>query len=106
MWVPVTDATIDNGCLVVVPNNHRDGLFEHCPAVPGVSVKYLSPKFFDADRAVPLPMKRGSALFMTRTTGPPASLPNNSDQIRRYRPAVQPDRAADRPAGVSRFRGA
>ncbi len=60
VWVPVFDATLENGCLQVVPNNHKDGLFEHCPAPSG---KYLSPKFFDYDRATPVPMKRGQAPF-------------------------------------------
>lgn len=108
VWVPITDATTENGCLLVVPNNHRDGLFEHCPAVPGVSFKYLSTKYFDADRAIPLPMKRGSALFMTRTT-PHSSLPNNSHEIRwsmdlRYNPTGQPTGRPEFPGFVARSR--
>lgn len=106
VWVPVTDATVDNGCLIVVPKNHESGLFEHCPAVPGVSFKYLSTKFFDAERAVPVPMKRGSALFMTRMT-PHSSLPNNSDEIRwsmdlRYNPTGQPTGRPEFPGFVAR----
>lgn len=108
VWVPVTEATRENGCMQVVPNNHHDGLYEHCPAVPGVSAKYLSPRYFDADRAVALPMEPGSALFMTRTT-PHSSLPNESDTIRwsmdlRYNPVGQPTGRPEFPGFVARSR--
>lgn len=106
VWVPVTEATVENGCMLVVPNNHHEGLYQHCPAVPGVSFKYLSTRYFDADSAVPLPMKPGSALFMTRTT-PHSSLPNNSETIRwsmdlRYNPVGQPTGRPEFPGFVAR----
>jgi len=108
VWVPVTDATEENGCLAVVPRNHEAGLLEHCPAVPGVSAKYLSTKFFDADRALPVPMKRGSALFMNKMT-PHCSLPNVSDHMRwsmdlRYNPSGQPTGRPEFPGFVARSR--
>lgn len=65
VWLPVFDATVENGCLRVAPRSHRDGLLEHCPDPKG---RYLSTSLFDAERAVPVPMRRGSALFMSKTT--------------------------------------
>src|SRR5262245_51152526 len=32
VWFPLTDATVENGCLAVVPFSHEAGLLPHCPA--------------------------------------------------------------------------
>jgi ectoine hydroxylase-related dioxygenase (phytanoyl-CoA dioxygenase family) len=103
VWLPVFDATEENGCLQLVPRNHTGGLFEHCPAPSG---KYLAAKFFDHDRAIPVPMRRGSVLFMTRTT-PHGSLSNLSEQMRwsmdlRYNPTGQPTGRPEFPGFVAR----
>ena len=103
VWIPIFDATEENGCLRVVPRNHRRGLIEHCPTQHGM---FLATANFDADRAVALPMRRGSALFMNRNT-PHSSLPNNSSEVRwsmdlRYHATGQP---TGRPR-VPRLRGA
>ena len=105
VWLPIFEATVENGCLRVAPRSHRRGLLEHCPAQSG---RYLSTKLFDADRAVALPMKRGSALFMTRMT-PHSSLPNNSDGVRwsmdmRYNATGQPTGRPEFPGFVARSR--
>ncbi|MGH2369835.1 MAG: phytanoyl-CoA dioxygenase family protein, partial [Chloroflexota bacterium] len=31
VWLPVTNATVENGCLCVVPQSHQRGLVTHCP---------------------------------------------------------------------------
>ena len=97
VWFPLSDATIENGCLAVVPFSHEDGLLPHCPANaqnrPGFGV-HIKEQQFDSEAAVALPMKRGSALFMTKQTVH-ASLSNTSDHVRfsfdlRYNPIGQP----------------
>jgi phytanoyl-CoA hydroxylase len=97
VWFPLTDATIENGCLAVVPFSHEDGLLPHCPASAeaksGFGV-YIKEQHFAADQSVPLPMKRGAALFMTKRTVH-SSLSNVSDHIRwsfdlRYNPTGEP----------------
>ena len=30
-WIAVTDATVENGCLQVIPGSHRRDLIDHCP---------------------------------------------------------------------------
>lgn len=96
VWFPLTDATIENGCLAVVPRSHDSGLLPHCPANAdnrsGFGV-HIKERHFEADTAVPLPMKRGSALFLTKRTVH-SSLANNSDHVRfsfdlRYNPIGQ-----------------
>lgn len=106
VWVPIFDATVENGCLSVVPRNHFDGLLQHCPS-PTLGT-HLPEESFAVDRAVPLPMKRGSALFMHKQT-PHCSLSNNSEDVRcsvdlRYNPIGQPTGRSDFPGFVARSR--
>jgi phytanoyl-CoA hydroxylase len=105
VWLPVVDSTTENGCLMVAPSHDKQGLFEHCPAPTG---RYLSTRFFDAGRAIPVPMRRGSVLFMAKTT-PHCSLPNRSRGVRwsmdlRYNPIGQPTGRPEFPGFVARSR--
>ena len=34
VWFPVLDATVENGCLCVVPGSHKRGMLLHCPSKP------------------------------------------------------------------------
>ncbi|HVC34924.1 MAG TPA: phytanoyl-CoA dioxygenase family protein [Chloroflexota bacterium] len=107
VWIPIFDATEENGCLCVVPRNHQVGLLQHC--VSGEKGNYLPDKYFDVDRAIPVPIRRGGALFMHRTT-PHCSLSNNSDDVRwsmdlRYNPIGQPTGRPEFPGFVARSRG-
>jgi len=103
VWLPITDATEENGCLQVIPGSHRSDLLPHCPsASKGVHIpdKYLP------GEPVPVPMKRGSVLFMTRKTAH-ASLENVSNDIRwsfdlRYNPIGQPTGRPAFPGFVAR----
>jgi phytanoyl-CoA hydroxylase len=91
VWLPITDATVENGCLQVIPRSHRQGLATHC-AVPGKSLQI--PEALLGGEPVAVEMKRGSVLFMHRRTKH-ASLRNVGDDIRwsfdlRYHPVGQP----------------
>lgn len=101
VWVAVTDATLENGCLCVVPGSHREGLVVHCrnKQIPDALVR---------DDAVPVPMRRGSVLLMHRRTRH-ASLSNVSEDIRwsfdlRYQPIGQPTGRPMFPGFVARSR--
>jgi len=102
-WVAITDATIQNGCLEVIPYSHRDGLTTHCPT----NQMTIPTTLLDGD-PVPIEIKAGSALFLHRLTKH-ASLPNMSEGIRwsfdlRYQPIGQPTGRDEFPGFVARSR--
>ena len=92
VWIPITDATVENGCLRAIPGSHRDGLATHCPNnVDGI---LTIPDKLVGDGEITLPMKRGSVLFMDRRTKH-SSWANQTDDIRwsfdlRYQPTGYP----------------
>jgi hypothetical protein len=108
VWLPLLEATPENGCLQVIPRSHREGLETHCPTPSGLRIP---DKLLDGARALPLPMKPGDVLLMTQRTIH-SSLDNlTDDQVRismdlRYQPLGQPTgRPAFAPAGfVARSR--
>ena len=102
VWFPLWDATIENGCLMVWPGSHRRGLLDHCPNFNGLQI----PKKLIQGEPLPLPMKRGDVLFLTKLTMH-ASLSNMSDDIRwsydlRYNPIGQPTGRGVFPGFVAR----
>ncbi len=99
VWIAITDATEENGCLCMIPRSHHDGLAPHCFEIP---------QKFRTAHVTPLPMKAGSAVFFHRLTKH-ASLPNLSDDIRfsfdlRYSPLGLPTGRDEFPGFVARSR--
>ncbi len=89
VWFPITEATVEHGCLAVEPRSHRRDLQLHCPWKAGLSI----PDQLIVGEVLPLPMHPGDVLFMTSKTMH-TSLPNVSDEIRwsfdlRYNPIGQ-----------------
>ncbi len=76
VWLAITDATVENGCLQVKPGQERE-LIPHCSLNQvGIKERYL-PK----QNSVPAPVKAGGAVIFHPLT-PHASLPNTSDGYR------------------------
>ena len=104
VWLPITDSTIENGCLQVIPGSHREGLLAHCPSDKSLSIP---DKLLPTDQALPLPMRAGSALLMTQRTVH-SSLDNvTNDEVRisfdlRYQPTGQPSGRPVFPGFVAR----
>ena len=76
VWVAITDATVENGCLQVVPGVDA-GMLPHCPQVQTA----IAPSHLDTGRAVPLPVRAGGVVLFHPLV-PHASLPNTSDGFR------------------------
>jgi ectoine hydroxylase-related dioxygenase (phytanoyl-CoA dioxygenase family) len=107
VWLAITDATEENGCLCVVPKSHTQGLTTHCPG-SGPDGGLQIPQKLIRLEAIPVPLKRGGALFMHRRTIH-ASLENKSDDIRwsfdlRYQPVGMPTGRPAFPGFVARSR--
>ena len=103
VWIAVTDATPENGCLQVIPWM-PDEMLPHCPKTQTA----IADGLLDHDRAIPLPVKSGGVLLLHPKL-PHASLPNLSDGIRwsfdiRYNRTGQPTGRSHFPEFVARSR--
>lgn len=104
VWIPLNEATVQNGCLQVIPRSHRSDLVSHCPTERGVAIPEPLLPF---ERATPLPMRPGSVLLMTSRTVH-ASLDNLTEgEVRmsfdlRYQPIGQPTGRPAFPGFVAR----
>jgi len=107
VWVAVTDATEENGCLVSIPQSHLEGAHRH---VPGrIPREPTVPESIIAGRpGTPLPVGRGG-LIMFHKNNIHCALPNRSDQFRwsvdiRYHPVGQDSGRSAFPGFVARSR--
>ena len=110
VWFPLMDADAENGCLQVVPGSHQSEMLTHCPGLKNSSPSGLQipESQFEVGKAVPVPLKKGDVLFMTKFTIH-SSLPNDSDRIRwsfdlRYNPTGQSTGRTSFPGFVARSR--
>ena len=113
VWFSLQDAPVEKGPLYVVPRSHKQGLLTHCPNYQGNGPKFagaeqIPEKLFAAGEAIPLPVKRGDVIFLTRHTVH-GSLSNESQDVRwsfdlRYNPTGQPTGRSMFPGFVARSR--
>ena len=111
VWFPIWDADEEAGCLHLVPRSHSEGLLQHCPGGTATSppgLLHIPGELFRIGHALPMPMRRGSVLFMHRLTCH-GSLPNRGNRIRwsmdlRYNPIGQHTGRAAFPGFVARSR--
>ena len=75
------DATIEKGCLEVVPGSHREGE-QSRQAVDGFGAMEMDPARYDLSRLVPLEVPAGSVAYFGSLLVH-RSLPNRSDADRR-----------------------
>lgn len=55
-WIPLVDATIENGCVWVQAGSHKQGMVKHRPTEIGLQC------YFGLDVGMPVPVKRGSII--------------------------------------------
>ncbi len=93
VWVPLVEATVENGCCWVIPGSHRWGLLD---GARGADMNVRMEENVEArGTPVPIPLKPGGALFMSNLTVHTSKL-NTTQKSRwsidfRYFPT--PDRA-------------
>lgn len=75
-WVALTDATIDNGCVYVVPEVHRGGTLGHEHTDIGDEC------WGDWAQAIAMPVRAGSVVVFTSLT-PHATPINTTDDVRK-----------------------
>ncbi len=99
VWVAVTEASEENGCLVSVPGSHREGPKVHCANDQIASEPHVPARLLADRPEVALPLTRGGIILFHKMNIHRA-LPNRSDRLRwsldlRYHPVGQ---ATGRPA--------
>jgi ectoine hydroxylase-related dioxygenase (phytanoyl-CoA dioxygenase family) len=63
VWLAVSEATLDNGCLHVLPGSHREPVHHHVPDQrEGANYGYVEIVDHDMSRSVPVPMDPGDVL--------------------------------------------
>jgi ectoine hydroxylase-related dioxygenase (phytanoyl-CoA dioxygenase family) len=82
LWLAVTEATLDNGCLWVLPGSHLEPVHEHvADRRPGANYGYVEIVDHDMADEVPVMMQPGDLLvFHSRLMH--RSTDNRSDRIR------------------------
>ncbi len=76
-WVPLVDATVDNGCPWVVPGAHLHGTLEHTFVDPLGYECFSGP-----EGAVPVPATAGDIVVFSSLT-PHLTGPNTTDSVRK-----------------------
>jgi ectoine hydroxylase-related dioxygenase (phytanoyl-CoA dioxygenase family) len=105
-WLALVDATVENGCMEVLPGVWRRGYLEHHTGEGGTTIR---PEWIPRDVTPrPVPVRKGGAVFMHRCT-PHRSTPNFRDGTRwsldlRFQPTGTPTGRPFHPAFVARSR--
>ena len=94
VWIPLVDATLENGCLHIIPRTHKKRVLSyHKETYTGTGYTELDEKHVKKPHVVALPLEAGGAiLFNDRCIH--MSTPNNSRHVRwsvdlRYQPTDQ-----------------
>jgi phytanoyl-CoA hydroxylase len=82
IWVPLTDATLENGCLWVVPGSHKQGLQPYKVKDSGTCRLSLIEDQVDLSKAVPLEVEAGNLVLFSAMLWH-GSKGNQTDRVRR-----------------------
>lgn len=90
-WIPLVDATVENGCMELIAGSHREGIVQHENVIHYLDIDETN---LPAGRRITMPVPKGSLLLLHSMTVH-RSLPNTSDGIRwsvdlRYQDPAQP----------------
>jgi phytanoyl-CoA hydroxylase len=94
VWIPLVDATLENGCLHIMPRTHKTKMLSwHTESYSGTGYTELDEQYTKGREVVSTPIKAGGViLFNDRCIH--MSTPNNADTVRwsvdlRYQPTDQ-----------------
>ena len=75
VWIAITDATIENGCMYGVRGSHKRmfekadfGLVRHCPGRKLAAEIYIADEDIDKDNLAPLQARAGDVILLHRRT--------------------------------------
>ena len=81
-WIPLVDATMENGCMEVIAGSHKAPLIGHITGLgPGRNFKGIVDEELPEGEQVQCPVRLGSVLLIQHKTIH-RSVPNHSDHIR------------------------
>ena len=100
-WIPMVDATLENGCLYVIPGVHQQGILPHYTGGHAGFLEVPTDEL-PAPKPIPVPVPAGGVLFLTNMT-PHASFANSTNQVRwsmdlRYQGLEPPNNVDEDPA--------
>ena len=107
VWIAVTDASEENGCLASIPGSHLEGPHQHVPGeIPREPT--VPAEIINSRRGESLPVKRGGIILFHRNNIH-CSRPNRSERLRwsvdiRYHPLGQPNGRPAFPGFIARSR--
>lgn len=78
LWLAVSDATLENGCISVLPGSHREGLQPHEKTPLGLACHSSD----DPDQGIAVPVPAGSMIVFWSLTMHKSG-PNTSDVMRK-----------------------
>ncbi len=106
-WIPLVDATVENGCMEVIAGSHRAPLIDHAAGMgPAGNFKGLDDGQLPGGERVMCPVRRGGVVLIQHKTIH-RSVPNTSDHIRwsldlRYSDPSQPTGRQEVPGFIAR----
>jgi len=82
VWIPLVDATVERGCLQVMPRQHMGNVVaHHLPDDSSSGLIEIEPDALPQGDVVTVPVKKGGALLLTNRT-PHRSIENVTNVIR------------------------
>ena len=110
-WIPLVDATVENGSLEIIAGSHRAPLIGHRLGMgPGANFKGITDEHLPPGERVPCLLKAGGVVVLQHKTIH-RSIPNHSDHIRwsldlRYSDPAMPSGRDYMPGFIARSRSA
>jgi phytanoyl-CoA hydroxylase len=82
VWVPLQEATTENGCLWVVPGSHRWGLEEFTVVTYGTCLRKIDREEYAREHGIAVPVDAGDVVLFNAFTWH-SSQGNETDRVRR-----------------------